>query len=549
MKMYKKLEEQRSFKTSNNLYAIARQNEKMWIGDQWDGINRRNLDTNTYNFIGKTMEIKNASILANELAINRTAEEIDEDNEHVQKAIKCFNLADRKNWERLQMDAMNEQFILNASIEGLGVSYWYWDNDIESGNTVKVKGDINGQLIDSVNFYVANPAEVDVQKQPWIILTVDMTNKELQQYAKDRGVSKEKANSIMPDEQEITYRAYEKADYQQLDKDEQLSTLMICFKKEEGMIYKAEMTKDIMIEDWKDIDMTIYPIAIMPYKPRKRFIYGEAEPTRYIANQRSVNKQLAARTLHALLMAVPKLLVNENMAGSVTNAIGSINKVKMPPNSNVSSAMAYLQPTAMSIDVDKAVDDNINLTMDLAGVNQNIQGAARPENAAALLTQIKQASIPIETYKRRLYKYIEDVGRVWLEFYKTKYNITRKYKDEEGEYEFTGTDFKDAIVNTKTDVGPSTQWSEIVANQMLMDLWGAGVIRDPQQLLKRLPKNSIIDQDGLVQDVETKEVLTTLLNGLIGPENAEQILAMAPEEQLAIIQQQIAQQAGGQNVM
>lgn len=546
---YKKLTGGRNFKTSNNLYAQARENEEFVTGIQWKGINSKNLRQTVYNFVGYDNAIKNASILANELAMVRTADSIDDDNEVVQKCLECFNLADRKNWERVGMDAMNEEMVYNASLEGLGVSYWYWDDKVKGSNTYAVDGDINGQIVDSINLYVANPFQTDIQKQPWNKITVDMTVAELKQYAKDKGVDEAKVNQILPDEQEIAYRAWEKSDYEQdNDKQDQLATLVINFKKVDGQIYKSESTKDIAIEEWKDIDMTIYPIAIMPYKPRKSFIYGEAGMTRQLENQRAANLQAAARHKHALLMAIPKVVVNENVIGSFSPAIGSVNKVKLPPNVPLSNAINFVQPAAMTIDVDKSINDAIERTMDLDGVNQNLQGAARPENAAALLTQIKQASVPLDPYRKRLYKYIEDVGKIWEEFYKTKYNTTRKMKDDDGKVlDFVGSDFKDINVSIVTDVGPSTQWSEITSFQMLMDLWDRRIITKPNQVLERLPENSINKQSELISDNVSEEVIMSLVQALGLPEDlTSELMNMDNSEKLEVIKGMLG---GGQGEM
>ena len=550
---YKKLTDARNFKTANTLYTIARENEKFDIGIQHDGENTKNLTKATYNFIGQTNGIKNASILANELGMLRSSDAIDEDNEKVQKAIKAFNMADKKNWERLKMDAMNEQLVYDASIQGLGVSYWYWDDKIESGNTFVVKGDINGQLVDTINLYVANPAQVNIQKQPWNKITIDMTVQELKVYARNKGVPEEQIEMIVPDEQEITYRAFEKSDTEQDNSSKgQLATLVINFEKRGDEMWKSESTKDLLIEDWKDIDLPLYPIAVFPYKPRKSFIYGEAEMTRYLENQKIANSQANIRHLHAKLMAIPKVIINENVIGSFSNAVGSINKVKLPPGTPVSNAMDYKQPTALTIDVDKSIDDAINRTQTLAGVNQNIQGAARPENAAALLTQIKQANVPLETYKRRLHKYVEDVAIIWLAFYKTKYNMTRKFKlegvkeDEENTIEFKGTDFVDVFLNTATDVGPSTQWSEITSLQFLNDMWDRQIITDKVQYLERIPENMVKNQQGLIEEAEDDELFSQIFQMIIPtlpPEQQQAVSEMPLEEQKKFMKQMI----GGQN--
>jgi len=529
---YKKLQDAQNFKTANSLYAIARENEKFETGIHWDGINSRNLKHTTYNFINQIVSIKSASILANELSMQRTSDAVDKEDEHVQDAIKAFNLADQKNWERLDMDAMNEQIVYDGSIQGLGVSYWYWDKDIVTGNKHKVIGDINGQLVDSINYYVANPSEVDAQKQPWCKIVIYMTVNELREYAIKKGVSKEQAEMIAPDEQEKVYRAFEKNDTETTQpKGDQIAQLLINFEKREGKVYKSESTKAIKIEEWKDIEMTRYPIAIYPYKTRKSFIYAEAEMTRYIQNQVVANLQMSMRHLSVALMAIPRVVVNENMTGTFSNAVGAVHKARIPAMGSLDNVIKYVQPASIPTDLDKSVDDAVERTQQLAGVGQTLQATARPENAAALLTQIKQANVPIESYKRRLYKYIEDVAEIWLEFYKTKYNMTRMLADKEEEVvEFTGTDFADVYMTTATDVGPSTQWSEITSMQALMDLWDRQIISNPDQVISRLPENLIKNQDELVSEIQTEEELNMLMQFIFqGLDNAEELMQMFDE--------------------
>jgi len=546
MAEFKELQDARNYKTSNNLFEIARVNEEQYSSIQWNGVNSKNLRQTTYNFLGQIVDVKAASILANELTIQRSVDSMDEEDEGIQKAVKAFNLADKKNWERLKLDAMNEQVVLDGALQGIGISYWYWDDDIVNGNTFKTKGDINGQLVDMVDLYVANPGEIDIQKQIWNKLTIRMTVKELKQLAKSKNVPQDQIDMITSDEEERTYAAFEKTDTEQDNNKgkDKLATLVVNLEKRNGTIWSGLSTKNVTIEEWKDTELTRYPLAVFTYKPRKRFIYGEAEFTRYIENQRVVNIQQAARHKHALMLAIPKVLYNKNMLGSFSSAIGGVNPVNVAPQTQLGNAMMFVQPAAMTMDVDKSIDEGIERTQTLAGVNQNLLGAARPENAAALLTQIKQSNIPIESYRRRLYNYLEDVALIWEDFYKTKYNITRRMIDKEAEneddkmVEFVGTDYKDMNFGTRIDVGASTQWSEITSTQFLMDFWDRQIITNPNDILKRVPSDLIKDLDGLIQENEDDQLLQQFMGMFIQsqpPEVQQQFAQMDPEQQKQFI--------------
>jgi len=548
---WKRLQGARDYKTSNSLYDIARKNEEYAVGIQWNDIDAKNLTKNTSNFLGQIVEVKTASILANEITIARSVDEMDEEDERIQQAVKAFNLADKKNWERLKMDRMTEQLVNDGAIQGIGVSYWYWDENVKSGNTFVTSGDINGQLVDMVDLYVANPNEVNIQKQPWNKITVRMTVSELKELAKEKGVPEDQIETITSDEDEITYSAFEKTDTDQdnFDNDDDLATLSINFKKKDGRIWCSKTTKTVVIDDWFDTELSRYPIVIYTYKTRKKFIYGEAEITRYIENQKSANLLQAARVKHTMLFSIPKWMYNKNMISSWTNAIGSIHGINAAPQTDIRNAIAVVQPAPMSVDVDKSIEEMISRTQDLAGVNQNIRGEARPENAAALLTQIKQASIPNESYKRRLYDYYEDVALIWEDFYKTKYNMSRRMKDEEGEeVEFVGTDFADTTFTTKIDVGPSSQWSEITSWAIMKEMWQLGMIKNPNDVFKRIPSELVQDLDGLIQENDDEQLMQQLMGEVLkqlDPMIQQQIAQLPPEEQKEMIRELL----GGQNEM
>lgn len=562
MQIWKELEQGRNYKSSENLYNIIGRNERIYAGDQWKGINAKNLHKTVYNFLGQLVDVKVASVMANLLTINRRADDIDKDDERIQLASKSFEAADKKNWERMKMNAMNEQILLDSALSGIGCSYWFWDDDIKTGNTFVSKGDIQGEVLDSVSLYVSNPNEVDIQKQDWIIVSIRKTVKQLKALAKRNNVPENQIEMIGGDETR-TYEAYDKAqnDQDNVKESSDQGTLNIKFWKKDNKVFFAKSTANVVIKDETDSELTRYPIAIMPWKPRKRFIYGEAEITHVIANQLVVNKQESIRHLHAMLMGIPKVVVNESMVNGFTNAVGAVHKVKAQPNSPVTNAIGYVQPTAMTVDVDKSIDEGIDRTQSLHGVNRNILGAARPENAQAQLTQIKQSNIPLESIRRRFHQYIEDVALIWLDFYQHKYKLVRKMADEDGEViDFTGVEFADVYLKTSVDVGADTQWSEIIQLQALNDMFDRGIFADnPLAYVERLPANLINKQQELVEDMGggengeadalKQQVMFELMAQFLQtqpPEVQQQIQALPEEEQEEAVLQLIAQQMGGQ---
>lgn len=548
----KVLETVRNYKETNNLYEIARTNENFDLGIQWEDVDSKNLKQSVYNIVGQINSVKLSSILANEISTQRTADEIDMDDSEVQAAIRAFNLADKKNWERLKMDRIGRMVGSDGTKQGIGLSFFYWDDDIELGNTHKTKGDINVQTVDMVDFYAVNSSEVDIQKQIGIKLTVELTVKELKQMGEKYDLSEEEIEMIKPDDEDDTYRPFNRDGRIDSNSHEEnrIAILIIHLEFIDGTVHVARSTKTVKFHNWEDTELKRYPISMFTYKERKRFIYGEAEMTRYIENQRIVNTQTAARHLHALMMAVPQTFLNESAIDSYTGAIGSIFKVKLPLDVPIGNVFKQTQPTAMGSDVDKSLADGIQLTKDLAGVNQNLEGAARPENAAALLTQIKQASVPIQPYRDRFYNWVEDSLLIWSEFYCTKYNLERKIKDKEtGEIiSFVGTEFRELKLQVKIDVGASTIWSEITQLQALNDMWDNGIITDPNDYISRLPDNLIKNQEGLLKKSVDKQLLRKFIEIFmqsLPPEVQQQVSQMDEDEQKEKLGQMVG--LGGQN--
>ena len=557
--VWKDLEQGRNYKSAERQYDIIRRNERMYVGDQWKGINSKNLHKTTYNFLGQLVDVKVASVMANLLTINRRADDLDADDERIQTAARAFELADKKNWDRMKMDNMNEQVLLDSALAGIGCSYWFWDDDIKTGNTFISKGDIKGELLDSVSLYVSNPNEVDIQKQDWIIISIRKTIKQLKEMAKRNGVPEDQIEMIKGDETR-TYEAYDKAqnDQDNIKQNSDQGTLNIRFWKEDGKVFFAKTSTHVIIKDKTDSELTRYPTAIMTWKPRKRFIYGEAEITHIISNQLVVNKQESIRHLHAMLMGIPKVIVNETVVNGFTNAVGAVHKAKLPPGSPVSNAIAYIQPTQMTIDVDKSIEEGIDRTQSLHGVNRNILGAARPENAQAQLTQIKQSNIPLESIRRRFHQYIEDVALIWLDFYQHKYKLVRRIADEEGNrIDFTGVDFADVYLKTSIDVGADTQWSEIIQFQALNDMFDRGIFEgNPLAYVERLPANLINKQQELIEEFgggeeavdEDQQMMFELMRMFLMQQPQEiqqQIQQLPPEQQEEAVKALIAQQMGG----
>jgi hypothetical protein len=115
------------------------------FGDQWNGVQSNGLPTPVFNIIKRVLQYKISSIMQNEVGIKYT---IDSNNPQLVQVADLLSKYTKTLWERLKMDNSNEKILKDASITGDGLTYFYWDDTVDTGE--EVKGDIAKEEIDNV---------------------------------------------------------------------------------------------------------------------------------------------------------------------------------------------------------------------------------------------------------------------------------------------------------------------------------------------------------------------------------------------------------------
>ena len=127
-------------------------------------------------------------------------------------------------------------------------------------------------------------------------------------------------------------------------------------------------------------------------------------------------------------------------------------------------------------------------------------GDVEPNNTSAILALQKASTLPLESVKRQFYRFIEDIGLVWLDFI-TAYYGERRLIEMNGEYaRFSLGENRDALFKCRIDVGPSAYWSEIACLNTLDNLLRGGHI-NIIQYLERLPENLLASKDQLINEI------------------------------------------------
>ena len=157
-----------------------------------------------------------------------------------------------------------------------------------------------------------------------------------------------------------------------------------------------------------------------------------------------------------------------------------------------------------------SVNDLATNTLSDSGANDAALGNIRPDNAAAIIQMREAALQPMQLKQNAYYSFIEDVMRIWADFWINLYGDRRlKVNTPEGVayVPFHADRYKKLLINARVDVGASTLYSQSVVVSTLDALLNAQIIT-PMQYLERLPENIIPNKTGLINEIKEQQVAT-----------------------------------------
>lgn len=530
------------------LYEQNKINERFMVGDQWYGAKcGADRPLVRHNVIKRIGDYKMAVVGSNPAAVNYSADGVPntlELKERVQKLrdevsrggaplqddllfnediptseeinIVMSALSDyyRVTAERVKLDDLKEQVLRDAYVTGTGVLYTYWDANIrtgmyaDEGRRTAITGDIVCEVIDVEDVYFGDPSITDVQKQPYIILAQRKPVDEIKRIMRTH-----RRTADMEDIKPDSATQYQAGEYGETEQQgTKRATLLTKLYKEWDKDGKDYCVKAVMVcggvtvrPEW-DIGIRMYPLAAFRWERRKSCAYGESEVTYLIPNQIAINRMITASVWAVMMMGMPIMLVNGDVIHQpVTNEPGQIIKVNGSIG-DIQGSARYLNPPNFSPNFDKNIASLISNTLTQSGANDSALGDVNPENTSAIIAVREAATMPMQTIQNRFYSFLEDVARIWAEFWVMHYG-KRQLKIEEADgsvwyMPFDGNRYRDLLINARIDIGASTLWSEAQSIRTLDNLFDREVI-DVFQYLKRLPKGTVPNVNGLIREMQT----------------------------------------------
>lgn len=539
--------------------------ERFKAGDQWPPVTERTktLPRPMFNIIEYIQNHKVSSVMNENVKmlfspqefladadLQQMDQELVQQAQLAQEAGEKFTRYSDTVWELIEQDEINEEVLESGSNCGTGIAHYYWDTSSKGGIKQPWIGDIAGEMLDPINVFFGNPQQRKVQRQPYIIISSREDLAEVKGMAKEAKLSQDKIDLIKADS-DVQDEGYDRAKVEVTGSEK--ATVLTKYERKDGTIWMSREASGQKIKPETNMKIRKYPLAVLQWKRRKKSIHGGSDSEGIIPNQKAINNLMAMQLLSVQLTGWPKLAYNPNYVDAK-----KLNNDPSQPISDTSppgqSTLRYLTPGSVSNLATGLVEAFMDYTKQLSSAQDAATGDMQKGdlNATAIMLLQKAAGVPIESIKKRFYRFIKDVGEIWEEFWKVNYNTSRQItlKNDDGqEYseEFTGSKYAEIGLNLKINVGPASTYSEELMMASLDKLFDKGDI-DLEDYLEYAPQNVIPFKDRLLKKVRERKQQAAQQQAQQEAMMAQQPQADPAAEQQAQLQNQLAlKQADHQN--
>lgn len=522
---------------SPNYYATTNRNERFYAGDQWKGIKINGYSAWTLNIFKRTIDFFIATIMSRRVKMQFSVDNVSDttakaNEQMLLAAAKMLSEHSTVRWERLKMDTLLREALLDGALSGDMAAYTYWDDMAETGQhygldpaTQKkqpIKGDFVTELVDGCNVMFGNPNDRRVNfngrpLQPYIIIAgrdmVSNLRKEAKAHKKENELTDKDIETLIVSDVDYEEQAGDRSQHELTGRGDGSgkATYIIKLWPENGTIYFSKSVKSAYIRKNVDTRLKQYPVAWTNWTKRKNSYHGQAVGTGLVNNQIEINRNYAKIFKWIGDMAFPKIAYNSDaLPNGLTNKIGELIPVDGAHIQDISKVIYPIQPAQMANGVMSFLSQSVKDTMEMMGVSDAALGNVKnPENTSALIAVRESTAVPLGNIEANLYQFVEDIGYTWFDFMMHRYDVPRVLETVnedgiKGVVEFNPAELVDAKFRIKVDVGPSSYWSEIASVQTLDNLYKQGKLT-PKQYFERMPDGYIPMREKLLEDIQKQE--------------------------------------------
>lgn len=525
-KINKKLDAAQNYKQSSNLYEQWNEYQNFWESDQWPQANEKtkNYPRPCTNHFAEIIDMKVAGLTYEKPSIYfepkkgslkddyRVPVEPVEDDEKQEEGVMEITPAELLNnmtedvMEQNDIENVLEHFCRSAALLGNGILHVYWDNTISETGIGAYIGEVKVMEIDIADFYVGDPKEQDIQKQPYIMIT---ERRPLEQVKEDYRIYADEVVSTLQAEAPQDKRKH--YDYEHIEQEETDYVDVIHYwekrvereeKEHQGQPVTVHnicvdyyvVCQEKIIRKHEDFyPNKKYPFVNFAWIPRRKNFYAKPESADLINNQKELNRLQGIALLGAYKTGLPNIVYKEHFVNREDIPVGpggNVIKDETPPGQGWS--VDYLQPPTVASYIPLLRDAITSGMREVSGVHEAWSGQAPSAhlNASAIMALQEAAGVRIRGIQRRFFSAVRDMGELILGFMKQYYTEKRLFRvfvrNIEGLAWFDKTRYDNLQFDVKVSKASASPYAKTVIASTLDNMLERGVI-DGDLYMRMLP--------------------------------------------------------------
>lgn len=498
---WRQYESGKNYNRRIGLYATVRENERFVRGDQWKGVDAAGLPTPVINLVGRIASYLVSAITSYRMSVAYKDDSIaflpkGKTRKEQTERLELLNrfLSDR--FTAFRGSAAMRDAVQDAVISGDGVFYSYWDEGVSTGQPFR--GELKTVTVDSVNFFVSDTANADLQAQDYLIIAGRAPVEALRREARLHGAKEETVRAILPDT-EWQDQSSEYAEIENDDPDAGKTTFLLKFTRDEnGYVCFEKSVRGAVIRR-ESTTLRRYPVAAFRWERTKGSYHGASPITQLVPNQKYVNKAYAMAMKHMADTAFSKVIYDKRLIPEWSNEVGEA--IGVVSGGDIRSAAATIGVGEMQSDYLALIEQTIRETKEMAGATDVALGQVDPTNTSAIIALREAAEQPLDGVRASLCCCIEELAENWLELYREYCGGNRFYPAEK-EPAAIRFDLLGDGIHAHADMGSSGRYSKATLVSLLDGLLRDGHITFPQYL-ERLPEGLLPDKELLLSEARS----------------------------------------------
>ena len=451
--------------------------------------------------------------------------------------------------KELNQEGLDKLAIDDGIKKGSYFYHYYWDNNALSPSG-RVEGSVRCEIIDPLNIFFSNPAQLDEQRQDWILIATHTDIRSLHRICDKDLFSKIKAEKQENDKGITLLTRYFRLDgevwceratkesiinkpfpitptvnlTQDKGKEKVLEALLFpnsTAARDEGEGNEpSDLKKKIdYIASFNKVNIakaTLYPIVCGYYERKEGSIYGISEVEGIIPNQKAINFNIAMSLLNAQQCAWGKYIALPNaLKGQrISNTPGQV----LIDHSGTGDGIKRMEEQGLSNVPMELTDTLTELTRTVTGAGQILSGEALSANMSGVaIAQLQaQAEVPIEELRSSFWEVKKKQGKILAQFIRLYYydkEFIRKTRDSKGnecevcDY-FYSKDYKSSILDVVVEPTRGTKASISSEINLLDTCLKTGKI-SLETYIKAYPEGVISNKSSILEQIEAEKASET----------------------------------------